>query len=82
MQINWNELRQYRESNRVEAKKAVGGLPHSIWETYSSFANTAGEFASLLGVTGARVRVLMSQLTAAGVVVVDGANCNRTYRLK
>ena len=33
MQIKWNELHQYRENNRVEAKKAVGGLPRSIWET-------------------------------------------------
>ena len=40
------------------------------------------DLVSLLGVTGARVRVLMSQLTADGIVKVDGANRNRTYRLK
>jgi len=49
VQIDWNELHKYRENNRVEAKKAVGGLPRSIWETYSSFANTVGGFI-LLGV--------------------------------
>ena len=47
--IDLKKLDAYRESRCLEAKKSLGGLPISLWETYSAFANTQGGVI-LLGV--------------------------------
>ncbi len=47
--VDIRNLQAYAEDNRIEAKKARNNIPASIWETYSSFANTDGGII-LLGV--------------------------------
>lgn len=42
-------LLKYGEKINLECKKAENGLPKSVWETYSSFANTSGGII-LLGI--------------------------------
>ena len=60
--IDLNNIMRYHENNRIEAKKAAGGFPHSLWETYSAFANTIGGLI-LLGVEESRDK----ELTVTGV---------------
>lgn len=40
------------------------------------------DFCQLLSLRSTRVKELLSQLIAEGVIVAEGANKNRTYRLR
>jgi len=50
MEFDFSRFEEYREGNRLEAKKAKDSLPQNLWDTYSAMANCYGGVI-LLGVT-------------------------------
>jgi len=64
--IDLDEIQSLREDSKLEAKAALNDLPHSFWETYSSFANTNGGLV-LLGVRESSSH----ELSVTGVINPD-----------
>lgn len=67
-----SKFNEYKEDNRREVKKAKGGLPVSLWETYSAFANCYGGVI-ILGVQEAQMEVGKQQVWRMK------KNCERTF---
>lgn len=75
MDFDIKKFDEYRENNRLEAKKAKGGLPDSLWAIYSSMANCYGGVI-LLGVvekTMAALRQLVWKMWK---------NCGRIFGIR
>ena len=70
------ELLKYGEKINLECKKAEANLPKSVWETYSSFANTTGGII-LFGVEEKKAeidpskRFLINDINNADKVISD-----------
>lgn len=47
--VQLERIEAYREGNQLEVKAAQGGMPDTLWDSYSAFANTDGG-CILLGV--------------------------------
>lgn len=48
--MDFINLKNLRQNNHLEVMSSLGGLPQSLWKTYSAFANTLGGLI-LLGVS-------------------------------
>ena len=62
------EIIRHPETAHVECKSAAGGLPNTMWETYSSFANTDGGVI-LLGVRERNHRFSVQGVSDADLLV-------------
>lgn len=61
------EIKNLKENNLIELKNAKGGLPKSLWESYSAFANTNGG-TIILGIEELKNNIFVSsKLTEAEV---------------
>ena len=59
-----------RETANLECKEAKGGLPDSLWESYSAFANTDGGVI-LLGVREMDGRLTVSVVANAKKLIKE-----------
>ena len=56
--LQLERLEEYHEGNQLEAKAAQGGMPNTLWDSYSAFANTDGG-CILLGVKEYDVKAML-----------------------
>lgn len=57
--IDFERLSHYRENNQLKVKRAQGGFPKSLWETYSAFGNAKAESSYLVLM---RIKIISSML--------------------
>ena len=67
MEFDFHNFDSYREGNRLEVKKSKGGLPNSLWDTYSAMANCYGGIILRGGISDPRNKTLMKMFNMIGI---------------
>ncbi len=65
------------ENSKIEFKSAKGGLPKSIWESVSAFANTNGEYI-ILGVKEENGKFTLDSLKNSSALIKDFWNLHNS----
>ncbi len=71
-----------KSSDKRNGEKTLAQKAAVIQYLTENVEGTSNELAELLGVSISRVKVIIAELVADEIVITEGANRNRKYKLK